>query len=63
MDYKKYIVEELDNFTNEITKKIMDKENVTSGDVTIEQVFELEKHYEEIANILLEIINQNKNVD
>ena len=60
-EYLNQIIEKLDEFTNELTREIMEKENVTKGDIFIEQTFELEEHYEKIAKILLEIVEQNKN--
>ena len=62
IEYKKYIMEKLDEITNEITSEIMDKENVTSGDISPEQVFELDEHCNAIANILLKVVNQNKKI-
>lgn len=62
VEYKKYIMEKLDEITNEITREIMDKENVTSGDIFPEQVFELDEHYDAIAKILLKVVEQNKEI-
>lgn len=59
VEYTKYIMEKLDEISNEITSEIMDKENVTSGDIFPEQVFELDEHYEAIAKILLKVVEQN----
>lgn len=61
--YKKYIMEKLYEFTDELTGEIMEKENVTSGDIYPEQSFELENHYESISSILLEVVAQNSTED
>lgn len=58
--YKDYIIKKLDAFTNELCGEIMVKENVTHGDTYPEQAFALEMLYEDIANIVLEIVEQNK---
>lgn len=62
IEYKKYIMDKLDEITDEITIEIMDKENVTSGDISPEQALELYEHYDAIANILLKVVNQNKKI-
>ena len=60
-EYKKYIMEKLDDLTDILAVEIMDKEGVTSGDIFPEQKFNLENSYETIAKILLEVVKQNKN--
>lgn len=59
-DYKKYIVEKLNEVANEICGEIMDKEGVTSGDIFPHQEFTLQANYESIAEIILEVVEQNK---
>lgn len=60
IEYKKYIIKKLDEFTNVLTSIIMEKENVVNGDIFPEQAFELEECYETIASVLLEAVEQNK---
>ena len=59
-EYQEYITEKLDAFTNELISEIMERENVVSGDILPEQMFELDKHYEIIAGILLKVVEQNE---
>lgn len=58
--YKDYMMEKLDEFTNKLCAEIMKKENVTSGDIYPNQAFDLDMHCESIVNILLEVVEQNK---
>lgn len=58
--YKDYIMEKLDELTDDLTAKIMDKEGVTTGDIYPDQHFALENNYESIAKILLDVVEQNK---
>ena len=58
--YKYYMLGEMKEFINKMLGEVMDKEGVTHGDVYPEQEFELEDHLEDIVDILLDIVEQNK---
>ena len=60
--YKNYIIEKLDEYVSTLCGEIMEKENVTHGDTYPEQAFALEMLYEDIAEIVLEIVEQNMEV-
>lgn len=58
--YKSYIIDKLEEFANNLCGEIMEKENITHGDIDPEQVFHLAMIYENVADLLLEIVEQNK---
>ena len=57
---KKRIIRELSECVDEICKKIMDENSITTGNTYPQQEIILEVCCEDIADVLIEIINQNK---
>lgn len=58
--YKYYMLGEIKEFLNKLVCEVMDKEGVEYGDIYPEQEFELNDCCESIVDIMLEVVEQNK---
>lgn len=57
---KQEIINTLETNINTIFGSLMLKENIKHGDITPQQAINLDNNINEIANIIIEVIKQNK---
>lgn len=57
---KQEIINKIENYVNELCGEIMEIEGVMSGDIDPSDAIQLEINYEEIANIILKVVEENK---
>lgn len=57
---KEIIKQQLDTAINDILSKIMTEEGIKSGDIYPEQSFKLDRYLDEVANVMIQVLEQNK---
>lgn len=57
---KEYILEKLIDVINDVTYELMVKENINTGDISPEQTWILDESIENIAKIIIEVIEENR---